>query len=190
MNSRVIAAAALFAAVSSAPAPAQSSVRLEIRPFAGMFVPTGTQRDDFKKAAMLGFQSALEVSSYMHFLASVGWTDGRSKIGALTNDVAHIWQYDLGAEFNGVRELSYSMLFRPFIGVGAGARKYDYDAVGVGTRTCSAGYAALGSELQRKSFALRLESRGYVSCFKSPLSGEQRYRNDMSFAFGLAYHVN
>lgn len=190
MKYRLVALAALLTLASGAMAQRASSVRLEFRPFAGMYVPSGSQADDFKTAAAYGLQSALELSSNMHVLASVGWTDGRSKIAALSNDVASMWQYDVGAEFNGVGELGYSWLFRPFVGVGAGARTYDYQALGAKASTCTAGYGSLGTEFQRKMFAVRLESRGYVSCFKSPLTAQKKNRTDALFSLGLAYHVN
>ena len=190
MKYRLVALAALLTAASGAMAQNASPVRLELRPFAGRYVPAGSQADDFKTAAAYGLQSALELSSNMHVLASVGWTDGRSKIPALSNDVARMWQYDVGAEFNGVGELGYSWLFRPFVGVGAGARTYNYEASGANANTCTSGYAALGTEFQRKMIAFRLESRGYVTCFKSPLTGQTKNRSDGLFSFGLAYHVN
>jgi len=190
MKHRLVALAALLTVASGATAQNASSIRLELRPFAGRYVPAGSQADDFKSAAAYGLQSALELSSSVHVLASVGWTDGRTKIAALSDDVAYLWQYDVGAEFNGVAELGYSWLFRPFVGVGAGARTYDYQALGAKANTCTAGYGALGTEFQRKMFAFRLESRGYVTCFKSPLMAQKKNRSDMLFSFGLAYHVN
>jgi len=190
MKYRLVTVAALLAVASVATAQKASSVRLEFRPFAGMYVPVGSQADDFKTAATYGFQSAVELNANTHVLASVGWTNGRSKIGALTDDAANLWHYDVGAELNGLKELGYGWLFRPFVGVGAGARTYEYQQVGLSKSTCGAGYAALGSEFQTGPVALRLESRGYLNCFKSPFTGRKLNRSDAMFSLGFAYHVN
>ncbi|MGH7679128.1 MAG: outer membrane beta-barrel protein, partial [Gemmatimonadaceae bacterium] len=166
MSRRFISIAALLVAVSGAAAQDGVPLRLELRPFAGVYVPTGSQADDFKTSSMFGLQAAMEFSPHFHLLGSLGWSDGRSKIAALSKDVTYIWQYDLGAEFNAYQEMGYGWLFRPFAGVGAGGRTYEYQANAVGNRTCTAGYGALGTEFQKASVALRLESRGYVNCFK------------------------
>lgn len=189
MQLRIMAVAACFAALSTAAAQEKSAVRLELRPFAGMYVPAGSMADDFKSATLFGIQPALELNQNFHILGTLGWTDGRSKIGALTDDRAALWQYDLGLEVNGFKDIGYGWLFRPFAGVGAGARTYDYEASGVGSRTCTSGYGALGTEFQKLAIALRAESRGYVNCFKQPLTNKKLTRADMTFAFGFAYHL-
>ena len=189
MRYKTIAVAGLLAAASVAGAQDSKPVRLEIRPFAGTYLPTGTQADEFKQGPMFGAHAALELSSNFHVLGSVGWTNSHSKFGALVSDQAHMLQYDAGLEVNGVREFGQKYLLRPFVGVGAGARSYQYKDAGIGTKTCVAGYAGLGSELQRGAFALRFETRGYVSCFKQPFSSEKKIRNDASFMLGLAYHI-
>jgi hypothetical protein len=190
MKYRLITIAAMLAVTSAAAAQQSSAVRLELRPFAARYVPIGSQSDDFQSAAAYGLQTALELNRHTHLLASVGWTDGRSKMSWLSKDGAAIWQYDFGAEFNGVAEMGYGWLFRPFVGVGAGARTYDYEATEANSRTCSAGYAALGSEFQTGPLALRFESRGYVNCYQSPLNSSKKNRGDLLFALGFAYHVN
>ena len=189
MKHRLLTVAALLAAVSGVGAQGPAPLRLEVRPFAGRYVPMGSQADDFKSSTLFGVQTALELNSHVHFLGSLAWSNGRSKIGALTNDEANLWQYDAGAEFNGYQELGYGWLFRPFVGVGGGARTYEYAQTGIGSRTCASGYGALGTEFQKASVALRFESRGYVNCFKSPLTGENLNRSDATFGFGFAYHI-
>jgi len=73
--------------------------------------------------------------------------------------------------------------------VGVGARTYDYAAAGVGSNTCSAGYASVGSELQRGTVALRFDARDYLNCFKSPFTGVEKTRNDIGLTLGLVYHI-
>ena len=68
-------------------------------------------------------------------------------------------------------------------------RLYDYAASGVGSNTCSAGYASVGSELQRGTVAVRFDARDYLNCFKSPFTGVEKTRNDIGLTLGLVYHI-
>ena len=189
MKLRSLAVVACLAAVSVASAQDTLSARLELRPFAGRYVPMGAMSDDFKSASLFGAQGALELSHNFHVLASLGWTDGRATIPALSSDRMNVWQYDVGLEVNGYKDIGYGWLFRPFAGAGAGARTYDYDALEVSRKTCTSGYGALGTEFQKLSIALRFESRGYVTCFTQPLTNDKKTRTDMTFALGFAYHL-
>ena len=189
MRYGTIAVAGLLIAMSAGRAQDSKPIRLEVRPFAGRYLPAGTQGQEFKQASTFGLQGALELSSYIHVLASVGWTDSQSKNETLVLRGTKMLQSDLGLEANAVREIGTRYLLRPFVGVGAGARRYSYKEPGIATSTSGAGYGALGSELQRGSVALRLEARGYVSRFNMPLVAEKQFRNDMSVMLGLAYHI-
>jgi hypothetical protein len=188
MRTRILATVGLLACASAL--GAQTSQRRftpEVRPLIGVFVPTGSMRDDFKTATLLGAQVALELSSNWHVLSNVSFTHGHNRLYA-TSDRTNIWQYDAGVEGNLVVPMGERWLFRPFAGLGAGGRTYDYRGE-VDTRSCTAGYGALGSEFQTGPVALRLEARDYLSCFESPISGYKKTRNDLGFAFGLAYHI-
>lgn len=184
----VIATLATFATLADAQLPSER--RPELRPFAGAFLPTGAQHDDFRNAATLGIQGAMELSSWMHLVATVGWTPSSNRFRVLDDDRTDIWQYDVGAEFNVLQPLPSRWLLRPFAGLGAGARTYDYRAARVGSRTCAAGYGSAGTELQRDYWAFRLEGRDYLSCMESPITGVKRTRNDVGVVFGVAYHLH
>lgn len=188
MRYRYLGAIALLT-VTTVSSAQRVGVRPEIRPFAGVYVPAGALRNDFKTATMLGMQVAMELSDHMHVLGSLGWTHGHAKFAALSDDVAYIWQYDAGVEFNLMAELGNGWLLRPLAGLGAGGRTYDYQAAGVGTNSCLAGYGALGSELQKGAIALRVEGRNYLACVDSPRTGRQHTRNDFGIMFGFAYHL-
>ena len=182
-----LAASLLFAGIANAQQPA--AIRPEIRPFVGAYIPAGALRNDFKTATMLGAQAALELSDYMHVVGTVAWTHGHNKFADVADDRTFIWQYDLGVEFNLIQEIGTNWLLRPFIGTGAGGRTYDYQEKVFGTKTCTAGYGALGAELQRGSVAFRLEGRDYLTCFESPMTATKKTRNAFGLAFGLAYHI-
>jgi len=181
----VLPAVALCATTLSAQEPRRGPAA-EIRPFAGAFIPLGAQRSDFKSATMVGAQAAVELNRHVHGVASVGWTHGHNKF--FTEDLTHIWQYDVGTEFNLVREIGNGWYFRPFTGTGAGGRTYNYRGVAARTTTCVAGYGTVGSELQHNVVAFRIEARDYLSCYKPP-TAEKRTRNDLGLTFGLAYHI-
>ena len=161
---------------------------LEVRPFMGVYVPTGALRDDMKAATTLGAQGAIELTQRFHIVGTLAWTHGHHKFDLL-NDRVNLWQYDLGAEFNPFRPMGNDWMLQPFIGLGAGARTADYRAEGLGSKTCTAGYGALGTEVQRGAVALRLEARDYLTCFESPITGNKRTRNDATIALGVAFHL-
>jgi len=191
MRTPVLTTIALLA--FAAPLAAQSSatprrVLPEVRPLVGVYLPTGRMRDDFEAATLLGLQGAFELSRSVHLTATTSWTRGHNKFD-MASGRTNLWQYDLGAEANLLRPLGGGWQLHPFVGAGLGGRTYDYRAKGVATQTCTAGYGSLGSELQKGAVALRLEGRDYVSCFESPVTGEQSTRNDVGLAVGLAYHV-
>ena len=185
---RNLVASLVVLAATGIVASAQEPMRPEIRPFVGMSVPTGTQRDLFKDAAMYGVQAALEVRPEFHMLGTFGWIPGQTKYAGLDNDV-QIYQYDVGLEFNMVRALGEAWLFKPFLGLGAGARSYFYANDNLKDRTCAAGYGALGMEFEINRAAIRLEGRDNVFCFRSALPNvKSKTRNDVGFSLGLAYH--
>jgi hypothetical protein len=188
MRTRILAAALALAGSALGAQPTATPLTPEVRPFVGAYVPTGAMRDDFKAATLLGAQFALELNRNLHVLGSAAWVHGHNKFG-FASDRTNLWQYDLGAEANLVRPVATNWLFRPFVGLGAGARTYDYRAEGVKTRTCTAGYGAVGSEFETGAVALRVEARDYLSCFKSPVTGRNRTRNDLGLSIGVAYHV-
>src|SRR5690349_21280790 len=139
----------LLAMLASIPALAQpvESFRPELRSFVGAYVPFGAMRSDLKDAPTAGLQGAFEVSSRLHVVGTVGWIYGRHTIAMLRRSEAYLIDYDVGAEFNRLYEVSPAWRAKPFVGVGAGARSYDYGAVGVAATTCATGYGAMGGEL-------------------------------------------
>ena len=101
----------------------------------------------------------------------------------------NVFAYDLGAELGLVRPMSAGWEFKPFFGLGAGARTYDYKSSLFSSRTSAAGYASLGSEFQLSPVALRIEARENVFDFRSPLASEaSKTRTDIGLLFGFAYH--
>jgi hypothetical protein len=182
--------AAILATTVTLPALSQTPVlKPEIRPFVGASIPTGTQRDFFGSSVVYGVQAALEVRETFHLLGTFAVAPATLKVAGGNEDKSLMMQYDVGMEFDLVRPLGESWLFKPFVGVGAGARSYFYDDQDLIDRTGLSGYGALGVEFQIARTAIRFEGRDNVFTFKSPLPFEKsRTRNDVGFSLGLAYH--
>lgn len=184
------AMALVFLGGSLSAQQSRSNLRPEFRPFAGVLIPTGDLRNDFKSAETMGAQLALEISPLFHVVGSVAWTHGHHKFSQVTNDRTDVWQYDAGIEGNPFGRFGTDWELRPFLGIGAGGRTNDYIASAFGTTTCLAGYGALGTELQRGILAFRVEGRDYLACQESPVTGDKKTRNDIRLSFGLALHLH
>jgi hypothetical protein len=183
----LLAGAMAIPAQSQGPSP-------EIRPFVGAYVPTGPQRDLFEDASLIGIQGALELKPTLHLLGTFSWVPGHNKYRGFDEDVS-IFAYDVGVELGLVRPLGEGWVgegwqFKPFVGLGGGARTYAFKAAGLADKTCASGYGALGSELQLNRVALRVEARDNVFCYRSPIAGvRSKTRNDLGLAIGFAFHL-
>ena len=188
MRKGLLLAVASIVAASALPAQTWTPA-LELRPFGGAYVPTGTQRDYFKDASLLGLQGAIELKPSFHVVGSFSWVDGKSKYNLGKANV-DIFQYDAGVELAAVKVLDRGWELKPFIGLGAGARTYQFSSDQLSNKTCSLAYGALGSELQIARIALHLEARDNVFCYRSPIVGQKsKTRNDLGLSLGMAYHI-
>ena len=187
MKRTLFAIAALVASGMVLPLRAQT-ITPELRPFVGAYMPTGAMGDVMKSSAVFGLQGALEVNPNVHLIATFGWAPTHNKLTGFDENVS-IYAYDVGAELGLVRPMALGWEFKPFFGLGAGARTYDYKSSSFSTRTSPAGYLAVGSEFQLNPVALRIEARGNVFDYKSPIANGSSYtRNDIGLLFGFAYH--
>jgi len=181
-------AAGLLAAVAVLPAQTVDTRKIELRPFVGASIPTGDQRDLYGEEPLIGLQAALELRPTLHVVGAFGWVPATAKF-MTTDDKVNVFQYDVGLELGLVRPMPGAWEFRPFVGLGAGARTYLFAADQLNDKTCLAGYGALGSEFQLGRTAFRFEARDNVFCYRSPIVGvESKTRNDVSLALGIAYH--
>ena len=189
MRRTVFAVAALVAGATALAAQTPKKIRPEIRPFVGATIPTGEQRDLFADAALVGAQAAVELKPSLHVLGTFGWTPGQNKYAVALDNVS-IFQYTVGAELGFVEPLAGNWEVRPFIGVGVGGRTYAYEASTLDDKTDVAGYGAVGTEFQLARTALRLEARGNLYRFHSPMAGVAvKTRSDIGLSFGVAYHL-
>jgi hypothetical protein len=192
MRTLPLTLAVAAAVAAGAPAlGAQSDLPLrrpEIRLQAGAYVPEGAMRADFATARLAGVQGAIELYPGLHATGTFNRVRARTTFGYAA-DRATFYQYDVGFEANARRSLGGAWLLRPFVGAGGGGRTYDYAERGVLSQTCTAGYATLGSEVQRGAAALRAEAREYLVCYTAPRSGRNVTRNDVTMTLGVAYHL-
>ena len=157
----------------------------ELRPMVGAYVPFGTQSDFMAGSNMYGAQLSWAMSPKFAFTGNFGWVRTEDRLTAVRQDI-DLFNYDAGVE----ARLGTSG-FSPFIGLGAGARTYDYKDLDVDSRTFGAGYAALGAEIGFKALGIRIEGRDYLSAFRpfSTTGGERQYRNDLTLTAGLNLRV-
>lgn len=186
---KIIVTVAAFSLVATV-LPAQTNqVAFELRPFAGAVIPTGELRQLFLDAPMFGISAAFEVKPAIHFLTTFAWVPAQNKYGFAQHSV-NMYQLTAGAELGFVKPLAGKWELRPFVGIGAGWRTYEFQSVGLGNKTCFDSYGALGTEFQIARTALRIEARDNVFCYRSPISGvSSRTRNDIGLSFGVAYHL-
>jgi hypothetical protein len=209
MNRLSFAVAALLGAVTALGAQAPQ-IKPEFRPFAGLAVPTGDQRDLFDNTGMLGLQVAAEFNPTLHLVGTFTWVPGHANYTVAgpsarvygydvvpelsgeytTAPAVNLFTYDVGMEMGWAWQLNGDWELRPFVGTGVGGRTYVYSAEPLSDQTCPAAYGAVGTEIQHHRVAFRIEARGHVFAFRSPVPGAASENgNDLAFTIGLAYHT-
>ncbi|HET9325914.1 MAG TPA: hypothetical protein VFQ05_04005 [Candidatus Eisenbacteria bacterium] len=178
-----------FALLLLLPIEARAQSKPEIRPFAGVLVPTGDQRDLLQDAFLAGGQLAFELADRFHIVGTFGFAGPDLNQNVASGGHMHIYQADVGGELFKDMPLDNGWSIRPFIGLGGGVRTYDPTDEG-GSKSYPAGYGALGSEFQMSRVAMRLEARDYLTQFKG-LTGNDDVstRNEVTISLGLAYHL-
>ena len=161
----------------------------ELRPMAGAYVPMGDQRDFMKDALMVGFEGAVEIGDRAHLLGTLAWSPSKNDAMSTQRHI-NLFQYDLGVEVFNQRTLGGEWMFKPFVGVGGGARTFDFPDPAIKTKTYLTGYGSVGTEFQFRRLALRVEGRDYIYRFKG-VTGEEgsSTRNDLALVTGAAFHL-
>jgi hypothetical protein len=190
--SLLLSASGLSAQTSEAHAtpeqPPQQRARWELLVPTGTVVPTGAQRAALKRGTMNAVQLAYVPRPALAVTATLGWARSRD-IASPGDPKLDLFTYDLGAEVRAPRwSASDAVTFMPFVGVGAGARSYNYRSLDVDATHNVAAYGAVGGELGVRRVRLRLEARDYVTGFK-PLggAGTADTRNDVVVMAGLRF---
>ena len=189
--SRLIAASLLgsiMSATASAQTPAPQPTAWEFRVTGGGLVPTGAQRNSLKDAQATAAQLSWVVRPSLAVTGTFAWARSRD-VASVGTPKLDVFTSDLGVEARGGQWFAdRAMTFSPFVGIGAGARSYNYRKLDVDATNNLAGYGAIGGELGIKRVGLRLEVRDYVTGFK-PLvgAGKSDARNDVVIMAGLRF---
>jgi hypothetical protein len=161
----------------------------EIRPFAGVLVPTGDNRDLVKDAFLTGVSAGFEVTENVHLLGTFIWSPTHEKLD-LTRNRVNVYTYSAGAELQTSRGVPGDRWIRPFVGAGLGGLTYRVRDVSLDEKTYFTGYGSLGVEMQLEKLGLRLEGRDYLHRFKGIEGNEKAtVRNFTTFMAGLSYHI-
>jgi hypothetical protein len=169
-------------AASTSPTPK----RWEFLMTSGAVVPTGVQRNTIKSGQMSAAQLTYVVLPALAVNATAGWARTRD-IASSGDPKLDVFTYDVGAELRANRwNEGRAITFRPFAGVGAGARSYNYRKLDVDGTHNAAAYGSMGGEIGVRRVRVRIEARDYVSGFK-PLvgGGSSDTRNDVTLMGGL-----
>ena len=170
-------------------AHAQSSVAttpgFELLVPSGTVVPTGAQDGDVKRGNLTAVQLSYGLRPDLVLTSTVGWARTTPR-GLGPEAKLDLFTYDAGVEYRLPRRSGdHRVNFKPFTGVGVGARTHSYRRVDVATTHHLATYASVGGEVGLPRVRVRLEVRDYLT-WVIPLgaSGTTR-RNDIAVLAGL-----
>jgi hypothetical protein len=199
MNIRSVVLAAAFgctlvtsSTLSAQAIDAEGSVakraRWELLVPSGTLIPTGEQRDAIKRGNLSAVQVTYVARPALAITSTFGWARSRD-IATVGDPKLDLFTYDVGAEVRAPRwNEGKAITVRPFAGVGAGGRSYNYRKLDVDATHNLSAYGSVGGELGIGRVRVRLEARDYVSGFK-PLAGEGEGRtgNDVVLMAGLRF---
>jgi hypothetical protein len=173
---------------AAAQAPAAPAKRLEFRVNGGAFVPTGDQRNVLKDAQVTAAQLSWLVRPTLALTGTFGWARSRD-IASPDAPKLDVFTSDIGVEVRPARRLAErAVTFSPFVGVGAGARSYNYRRLNVDATNNFAAYASAGGEVGIGRVGVRVEGRDYATGFR-PLvgAGTSEMRNDVVIMAALRF---
>jgi hypothetical protein len=160
----------------------------ELRFTSGALVPTGNQRNFLKDAQLSGAQLSWVVRPSLAVTGTFGWARSRD-LNSIDTPKLDVFTSDLGVEARAAKWFAdRAVTFSPFVGLGAGARSYNYRKLDVDAAHNIAGYAAAGGELGIGRVGVRLEVRDYVAGFKPLIgAGRSETRNDVVITAALRF---
>ena len=187
----IVALGLLLSATHTADAqvPAPRGRTWELRVASGAFVPTGNQRNSLEDAHVTAAQLSWVLRPSLAITGTFAWARSRV-LGSVDTPKLDVFTSDLGVEARRGRWFAdRAVTFSPFLGLGAGARSYNYRKLDVDATNNLAGYASAGGELGIGRVGVRLEVRDYVTGFK-PLvgGGTSDTRNDVVIMAALRFN--
>jgi hypothetical protein len=190
-STAVVTLGMLLSSMSAAAAqtPASQPSTWELRFTSGAFVPVGDQRNFLKNAQVNAAQLSWVVRPSLAVTGTFGWARSRDVASSDTPKL-DVFTTDLGVEARPAHWFAdRAVTFSPFVGLGAGARSYNYRKLDLDATHNLASYGTVGGELGVGRVGLRLEVRDYVAGFK-PLGGAGRAdtRNDIVVMAGVRFN--
>lgn len=153
----------------------------------GMLIPTGTQHDAIQRGGLTAAQVSYVVRPPMALTATIGWARSRD-VASIGHPKLDVFTVDVGGEVRGPKWFAdHRATLRPFAGIGAGVRSYNYRSLHVDATHNLSAYGSMGGELGIGRVRVRLEARDYITGFK-PLDGRPGptdTRNDIVVILGL-----
>jgi hypothetical protein len=179
----------LSSRTSAAQMPAPQAKPWELRFTSGAFIPTADQRNSLKDAQLSAAQLSWVVRPSLAITGTFGWARSRD-LSSVNSPKLDVFTSDLGVEARPAKWFAKrSVTFSPFVGLGAGARSYNYRKLDVDATNNLAGYGTLGGELGLGRVGLRLEARDYVTGFKPLIgAGKSEARNDVVITAALSFN--
>lgn len=187
----VATAALVLASLMTTAGLAQAQTPVTIKPGfelivpTGTVVPTGAQEADLKRAKLMAAQLSYGLRPDLVVTSTIGWAR-TTPLGVGPNAKLDLFTYDAGVEYRLPRQRGDRRInFKPFTGVGLGARTHSYRNAEVATAHNLAAYASVGGELGLSRVRVRVEVRDYLT-WVTPLgaTGGTR-RNDVAVLAGL-----
>lgn len=155
----------------------------------GTINPTGPQGDDIKRASLTAVQLSYGLRPDLVLASTLGWARTRP-LGLGTDARLDMFTYDVGAEFRIPRRVGDGRVnFKPFTGIGVGARSYNYRHIDAATTHNLAAYASAGGEVALSKVRVRLEVRDYMTWMNPAGALDSVRRNDVAFMAGLRLGV-
>jgi hypothetical protein len=179
---------ALAATLTAQDAPPSYAPRFTLATYAGASIPTGTLRDSFDSALLLGAQGNYSLTNHLDMLGDFNWAHPSTTLLS-TDTHANVYQADLGLEVGGARGNTRHWALRPFADVGGGLRRYSFSTSELDDRTRGVGFAAVGTEVAFGRSAIRLAARDNIVSYAAPTAdATHATRNDIGLTLGVGFH--
>jgi hypothetical protein len=179
----------LASLMSAGPVRAQSAVAtkpgFELLVPSGTLVPTGAQEDDMKRGNLTAIQLSYGLRPDLVLTSTVGWAR-TTAVGLGPDAKLDVFTYDTGIEYRVPRGSADPRInFKPFTGVGVGARSHSYRNADVAATHNLTTYASVGGELGVSRVRVRLEVRDYLTWVTPFGTARSTSRNDVAVLAGL-----
>lgn len=175
------------AATSQPQAAPSSAAKWSFLVTEGSVHPTGAQRQAIARGRATAAQLSYSVVPAFAVNTTLGWARSRD-LSSLGDAKVDVFSYDIGAEVRTpVPPTGRGFAVRPFAGVGAGARSYNYRGAGLDSTHTGSAYVSGGAEVGMGRVRLRVEVRDYVTGLGFNRGGPSSTRNDVVVMTGLRF---